>query len=436
MTTIQGSIETPVEERSFGWPGIILALAAKAIINLNYKFVFTYQPFLIQEYNLSLQQWGVILAMPELMMVACSAGTVFLAPFPPNQVNCFFMCIMVLPNFLLPLGIELFPNISVYYWILTNRIVYGISYAVMNTTISSVIAGFTCESMRGKAMGVVEFSWTLSDYFMPLLGVLLRVAPPCVLWYSQAAVGSVIAALLYIRFPKTVKSYNTDASNPELRPLIRNESKDRGSEQSFPQLLIDRKIIGIIIWGFLSMSWMFMFAYVGVWLQEDFGLNSAQVGLAFFFCFTLSQTVSFLYNVFLSDWIGLLRSVYIMSVIFAVLGLVFGILSASLKLIPSIVLIGLSVIASEVIFISTFAYATTKKVCENPSAISTILWTSVNTGKAIWVAAAPALWMTIGEFLDQKSIHVSQFGATYLLTTGIVFLSVIILEIGQQRICR
>jgi len=286
-------------------------------------------------------------------------------------------------------------------------------------------------------MGFVEFSWTLADYLMPLLGVLLKVAPTCVVWYAQAAFGFLIAVVLYIRFPKKAKIYSTiDHSNiSELKPLIVNEGK--GDEPITWKLLIDRKVIGIVLWGLLSMSYMLMFAYVGVWLQEDFGLNSAQVGLAFFFCFTLAETFSFFYNVFLSDYVGLLRSVYIMTIITTVLGLAFGIYSSSLKLIPAIVLIGLSVAASEAMYISTFAYATTKDVCRNPSLISTILWTSVNAGKAIWVAVGPAMWMAVGEFLDRnKDIHVSQFGATYFLTTVIVFVSVIILEMGQQSSCR
>jgi len=431
--------KTHVDEDNFGWPEIILSLAAKTSINLNYKFVFTYTPFLIQDYGLSLQQWGVILTMPELMMVVCSAITVFLMPYPPNQVNCFFMCLLVLPNILLPLGIELFPNISVYYWVLANRIVFGISYAIINTTISGVIGGFTSESIRGKATGSVEFSWTLADYLMPLLGVLLRVAPTCVVWYAQAAIGLLIAVVLYIRFPKEAKNYNTiDHSKiSELKPLIVNEAIGDCHEPSLLQVLINRKVIGIVGWALLSMSYMLMFAYVGVWMQGDFGLNSEQVGLAFFFCFTMAETLGFFYNIFLTDKVGLLRSVYIMTVILTVSGFIFGIFSASLKLIPALVLIGLSIGGSEVMYISTFAYATTKNVSRNPLIISTILWTSVNAGKAIWVAAGPALWTAVGEFLDRnRDIQVSQFGATYFLTTAIILLSVIILEMGQQSSCR
>jgi len=431
--------KTHVEEDNFGWPEIILSTAAKTIITLNYKFVFTYTPFLIQDYGLSLQQWGVILTMPELMMVICSAITVFLAPYPPHQVNSFFMCLLVLPNVLLPLGIELFPNISIYYWILANRLVFGISYSVINATIGGVIGGFTSESIRGKAVGFVEFSWTLCDYLMPLLGVLLRVAPTSAVWYAQAAFGFLIAIALYIRFPKKAKHYSTiDHSQiSELQPLIAKEAKGDRNEPSFLQLLIDRKVIGIVVWGVLSMSYMLMFAYIGVWLQGDFGLNSEQVGLAFFFCFTVAETLSFFYNVLLSDYVGLLRSVYIMTVICTILGLIFGIFSKSLTLIPAILLIGLSNAASEAMYITTFAYATTKKVCINPSLISTILWTSVNAGKAIWVAVGPAMWTAVGEFLDRnKDIHVSQFGATFFLTTVIICVSVIFLEIGQQSSCR
>jgi len=103
------------KEYHFGWFEIILSAAAKTMINLNYKFHFTYTPFLMEDFGLSLQQWGVILTAPEWMMVAVSALTVFLNRYPPNKVNSFFMCFTVLPNILQPLGIYFFPTMSVFY---------------------------------------------------------------------------------------------------------------------------------------------------------------------------------------------------------------------------------------------------------------------------------------------------------------------------------
>jgi len=428
-----------VKEDTFDWPEILLSTAAKTIVNLNYKFFFTYTPFFIQGYGLSLQQWGLILTMPELMMVVCSAATAVLAAYPPNNVNSFFMCLLVLPNVLLPLGIALFPTMSVYWWILTNRLVFGIAFAVINTTVSGVIGDFTPESIRGKAVGSVEFSWTLADYLMPLLGVLLRVAPIYVVFYVQAAIGFVIAVLLYIRYPKRAKNDPrlSNSKMAEITPLIVNEAKGETRELSILSILMNRKAIAISVWALFSMSYMVMFAFVGVWLKEDFGLDSAQVGLAFFIGFTIGETISFLYNLLLSDYIGLLRSVYIMTVILTIAGLVFGIFSASLKLIPALVLVGLSITATEAMYISTFAYATTKNVCNNPTLMSTILWTAVNAGKAIWVAIGPVIWTSTGEYLNNhKGINVSQFGAIYFLTTLTILLSVIILEMGQQSSCR
>jgi len=222
-----------------------------------------------------------------------------------------------------------------------------------------------------------------------------------------------------------------------LKPLI-TAGKVNGEkrEQSILNILRKRKVIGIIIFSVLSMANMLLIAYVGVWLREDFGLNSAQVGLAYFFAFTLAETFGFIYMGCLSDYVGLLRSAYIMTGLLTVLGFTFVFLSSSINLIWSSILIGFSIVATEVMFISVFAYSTTKEVSSNPNLMSTILWTSVNGGKGIWVAVGPTLWVSMGKFVNShEGIFFSQFGIIYLWETTFILLAVIILMIGQHRGC-
>jgi len=430
--------ETPKIEY-FGWPKILLSTFAKTLIDLNYKFCFTYTPFLMKDFGLTLMQWGLIQTIPEIMMVVCSALTVYLAPLAPNKVNAFFMFIGGLPSVLQPLGILIFPNISIFYWLLFNRLLFSIAFAVMSITVMGVIGNFTSESTRGRATGAVEFSWTLADYIMPLIGVLFGVAPVSVIYYLQAGAAFIIAAILYVQYPKEAKHKDTHVTPPteELTPVITaGKVNVQKCELSIWNILKKRKVIGIIIFSVLSMAYMLLVAYFGVWLREDLELNSAQVGLAYFFAFTLPQTFSFIYMSFLSDYVGLLRSVYIMTGLLTVLGFTFVFLSSSINIIWALILIGFSIFGTEVMFIAVFAYSTTEEVSNNPSLMSSILWTAINSGKAVWVAVGPTLWISMGKFVNSHhGIFFSQFGIVYFWETTCILLAVIILMIGQSRSC-
>jgi len=426
------------KEVRFGWPEIILSTMAKTILNLNYKFHYTFAPFLMEEFGLNLQQWGVIQSIPELMMVICSLGTFFLSKYPPNKVNCFFMFFMVIPNFLLPLAGWVFSGMSAFYWILANRVIFGIGFSVANITIFGVIASFTSDSLRGRAMGVLEFSWTTADYLAPAIGVLLKDAPIYIVYYVQAVAALVIAVMFYLRYPKRAKTDDSlIKSNIGVdTPLIGGLGK--GSRKlSVAETLISRKVMGVCFWAVLATSFMLMFSFVGLWLKEDYGLNSAQVGFAYFFAFTIPETCGFLYMSFLSDYFGLLRSSYFMTISFFIVGLVFGTLSNSLKLAPALLLVAISIFSMEIMFVSSLAYSTTKAVSDNPSLMSTIVWTAFNSGKAIWVAIGPVIWKDVGKIIESHpGLLINRFGAVCILTSIIMLSGVVCMEVGQQSICR
>merc|ERR1719320_1113063 len=161
---------------------------------------------------------------------------------------------------------------NTFYWILANRFVFGLGFAILNVTIGSVIGSFTCESIRGKATGLVEFSWTLADYVLPLIGVLLRTTPISTTYYIQAGVGLLVAAMIYIRFPKQrkylAKSVYLVAKISEETSLLVTERSDDVKRLGIVETLKKRKVIGICIWAVLCTSNMLMFTFFGIWLEE------------------------------------------------------------------------------------------------------------------------------------------------------------------------
>jgi len=153
--------------------------------------------------------------------------------------------------------------------------------------------------------------------------------------------------------------------------------------------------------------------------------------------FTVAETCSFLYMSLLSDRIGLLRSAYSMTAILVIAGFLFGSLCTRIKLVPALLLMAVSVFGIEIMFIALMAYMTTAAVTDNPSLMCSILWTSMNIGKAIWVAVGPTVWQSMGDITDNYTgSFTNQFGLTFMLTSLIILIGVIIMEMGQQSTCR
>jgi len=428
----------------FGWSEIILSMLAKTLLNLNYKFHYVYEPFLLEDFGLNLQQWGVIQTTNELVMVIGAAVAFLLSKYPPYRVTPFFILLTVVPSILMPLASSVFSSISAFYWILANRIIFGIGMSISNVLIWGVVGNFTSERVRGRAMGATEFSWTLADYLMPLAGFLLEDSSVWVVYYSQAGAGIIVALLLYWRYPTwsvsndSVETYPfpVDTCLEESKPLIGGVKK-RKTKLSFVDTIKNRKVVGVCVWAVLATAFLLSIAFFGIWLRGDYGFNSAQVGLAFFFAFTIPETCTFLYMSFLSDYIGLLRSAYFATFCFASVGLLFGIFCHRLKLAYTILLFAITVFNVEVMFVSTLAYATTNGVSDDPALMSSILYTSFGIGKSIWVATGPTIWKSVGKIIErQPGILLNQYGAFCIVTLIFMSSAVISMEIGQQSTCR
>jgi len=422
---------------SFGWPEIWLSTATKTMISVNYKMYFTYSPFLMKIFGLDLWHWGLILTLPEILIAIFSLAAVLVYRWPPNKVNSFLMLLVALTSIWQPLGIWFVHDMNTFYWILANRFVFGLGFAILNVTIGSVIGSFTCESIRGKATGLVEFSWTLADYVLPLIGVLLRTTPISTTYYIQAGVGLLVAAMIYVRFPKQrkylAKSVYLVAKISEETSLLVTERSDDVKRLGIVETLKKRKVIGICIWAVLSTSYMLMFSFFGIWLEEEYGLDSDKVGLYYFFSFTIAETISFIYMSVLSDIVGLLRSSYSMAVVTVIAGLIFGAFSAYMSLNVSLFMVALFIFSWEIMFVSIMAYCTTIAVSKDPYIMSIIRWTAIGAGGVLWVAVGPALWKYVGRLIViYPSLPISQYGGVFLVMTVSILLGMVIMRLGQQ----
>merc|ERR1719317_528074 len=89
------------------------------------------------------------------------------------------------------------------------------------TAIGGIIGDFTPDNKRGRAFGIVEFSYSLSDFFIPLIGLSLQYWPVNVIYYVQGMIAFVVAAGLLWRFPRRAKrALSLDHQNTTMWSLL------------------------------------------------------------------------------------------------------------------------------------------------------------------------------------------------------------------------
>lgn len=412
-------------EEYFGWLEIALSTIAKTIINLNYKFHFTYSPFLLSDYGFTLQQWGLILASQEILMIFSSGTTVLFKKTPPYQVNSFFLLLIALVSLLQPLGIAYYKGYGrfIFYWVLANRIVFGISFAVCSAQISQVLGDWIPERKKVSAAASTEFSWTLADYLIPLIGLFLENGGSSMAYYTQAGFTLAITYLIYLRYPE--KNGMTLQDLSERLPL------NAAPQVNVWQSLNRRNILGIYIWALLSSAYILILSLFGVWLVDDYGFDAPKVGLCYFFCFTVPETLAFLFATFQSHNFGQLRSAYLMTSLLVPAGFAFAILSSS-YLVDLLIILSMFVFSCEIMFVSLIEYATSTLDSSNRSMLTNLMWNTFTVGKTFWILVSPTLLEQMDRLIQVCSYApITKYGGVFALVTFFILIAVICMGLGH-----
>lgn len=279
---------------------IFLGLAGKTCYFCAWKFQYTYTPFLTADFHISEDDWIFSQTLTEITMLIASPMAILFDKIAPNKVMGWGLAIPFLSMFLLPLGIQQF-GIPSYPWIIANRAVFGLGFGLWMTAISGVIGDFTPEKNRGRAFGIMEFSFTLSDFFISLIGISLEYWPVNVVYYVQAVIAFIVAIGLLWRFPrrakravsrsasggvesetfvsstvmssvgrlnKVVSSDNSSAVGSHEQMYELSEDSPRSSvnsqKPSMWSLLWKPSSIGMLFLGFLSSGFMITFSFYGI----------------------------------------------------------------------------------------------------------------------------------------------------------------------------
>jgi predicted MFS family arabinose efflux permease len=187
-------------------------------------------------------------------------------------------------------------------WMTTaGMILAGLAVGAFVPTLQAYVSGHLDYSIRARGLGMIEYSWALTGIIgLSLVGVLIEWTD----WrtpFLLLAGGMVIMSFVFGRMPAA----HTRAAQP-----VAQSSRERWSLREFLHLGENmRSAYGTILAGALSYfaAMQVMIAH-GAWLEQQYGLGPAQLGLvAFVFgWFDLAASVSV--SLF-TDRIGKRRSV-------------------------------------------------------------------------------------------------------------------------------
>lgn len=412
---------------TLGCSGIFLALAGKACFYMGYKFQFTYTPFLTYEFDVSQNEWIFSQTLAEIAILLTTPLAIIFEKLAPNKVMGWGLAIPMLTMFLIPLGIEQF-GIPSYPWIIVNRIAFGLGYGIWLTAIGGIIGDFTAEDNRGRAFGIIEFSWTLTDFFMPLIGLSLRYWPASVVYYFQGVLALVVAAGILCWFPKRAKRA-TKGEDLETVPLIQRNELQSTSKWS---LLWSSTSIGMFMFSVLSSAYMITFSFYGIWLKNEHGYTSDEVGAGYFITFTVSGVIVLVWSVLFSDRVGLIKSAQF-SALFLVLpiGMIFTFMNTSLSTTSCLWLLSAWCMGTEGMFVTFMGYITTKEFSSEPLLMFALNRTGFSVGKIIWVCSSPYLYSSYGKMLGPSVIS-NKFGLLVATSTLLITLGLTSFIIGRR----
>jgi len=208
------------------WCNIFLALAGKTCYYSACKFQFTYIPFLSANFHISRDKWIFSLAVTTMAMLIASPVALLFDKVAPNKALGWGLAIPFLSMFLLPLGIHEF-RIHSYIWIIANGAALGFGKGLWGTILGGIIGDFTEEKIRGRAFGIVEFSYCLSDFCIALIGISLQYWPVNNVYYVQGVIAFIVAMCMLWRYPRSAK-----------RAVSSRVSEDVDSDISVPSTIL------------------------------------------------------------------------------------------------------------------------------------------------------------------------------------------------------
>ena len=144
--------------------------------------------------------------------------------------------------------------------LILGLIIFGFGRTAHQVALSAWIGGVVAYERRGRATGLIELTWGGAALIgLPLVGLLIGVFP----WWSAFAILGLLALLLSLRMR---------AREPTREPV--------GAHARRKPHMTRTAVAAIATNGAMTGAAQFLFLGHGLWLEDTYALDTAQIGLA------------------------------------------------------------------------------------------------------------------------------------------------------------
>jgi predicted MFS family arabinose efflux permease len=293
-------------------------------------------------------------------------------------------------------------------------LLYGLSKVLYDPAIYAYLGDTIPYRLRGRATGLVEFSWAAAWLLgVPIAGLLLDRFGWRVPWAALFALGLLSLGLTHRGLPPAWPTARSSEATHGIALLL----------HSWRRLLGHRGVLALLLTNLLLMMAIEVpFIVYGAWLETDFGLGLSTLGLASIVV-GLAEAAAELGTALLTDPLGKRRSVLI-----GLLGM-----AGSLLLLPTLARLGLApALAGIVLVVLTFEFAivsllpmATELVPGERATLLSLRITAASLGRMAGAVMGGLLWEWQG---GDIGLHAGVGAACALAAAGLMFWGMVEIE--------
>ena len=272
-------------------------------------------------------------------------------------------------------------------------LLYGLAKVLYDPTVHAYLGDTVPYRERGRAIGLVELSWSLAWLIgVPVAGLLMERLGWRAPWAVLAGLGLLCLGLTHIVFPAGHRAGLPDEKMRAASLLL----------SSWRRLLTRRRVIVLLsISMLLTMASEIPFIVYGAWLETSFGLSLSTLGFASIVV-GLAEASAELGTTVLTDRLGKRRS--------TLAGMVA--MAASLVLLPSLTRFGLAPAMAGIVLITfSFEFAivsllplATELAPEQRSSLLSLNMTAFSLGRIAGAMIGGWLWSWQGERITPHAL--------------------------------
>jgi len=406
---------------------IVFLFFVKTSLFTNYKFMYELAPFFAKDFGISLPQFATTLALPEVAIFLCAFISPFLDKIPAYKLGFWMYLECAIVTALVAL-LRLLPTEAIYILLLVLRFLFGFGYALVTSSITTIIGDNTSDHMRGRAMSFVESGWMASDFLFPLLGYLVQWYPDEVLWVGQGIIALFFAIVFYWRMPTKIRR----ASSTESVSLLGHDNHRKNQMVKYLKLIKklakSARFVALMIFAFFQCLGSTLLPIVfGVWLKDDYDFDSKQVGNAVL-SLSIGELIGFVTSFLMIDLFGCLPTLYFATTFEFGIALVFF-LGRNFGFKAQVVLIVLQVAGTELAFLSCITWSS--KISKYTFVVVTCLLAIFAVGRGVIVVLSPILWIFVKENISWPTMGVIMMLIGLLMLMGTT--SILIGEFVHRR---